>query len=576
MINSPIEEIKNKLNVVEVIGSYIKVQKAGANYRAVCPFHSEKKPSFFISPARQIWHCFGCGLGGDVFAFIKHIEGVEFGDALRILAQKTGVELKRENPKLRTERQRLYEICELATMFFEKQLESKTGKEVIEYFLKRKVNKESIAKWRLGWSPDSWYGLAEFLRKKGYANDESVKAGLVIKNDKGSYFDRFRSRIMFPIFDLNSQVVGFGGRIFKTEDTAKYVNTPSTILYDKSRILYGLDKAKLAIRKNDACVLTEGYVDVILAHQMGVENVVAASGTALTPYQLKILKRYSENLLTCFDMDIAGDTATKRGINLAQAQGFNIKVVVLPEDKDPADVISEKPEDFSQAIQNAKGIVDFYFDNAFSHLDSKTPEGKKEISQILLPVIKIIPNKIEQFSWLQKLAKKLEVSENVVEQELKKTKIEEEALGLEPEEKEVIIQKPRKDLLEERLIVLLLRSKPLISCIDDDFCSLLSPQSSQIISCIKDNKEVPEELLETFNYLGLKSDIEEELNEEETQEEAINCVNEIKALVMKEKLGRMSQEIKKAELGKDQSKNKELTEEFSKLAKKNYENNQKS
>ncbi|MBU1876903.1 DNA primase [Patescibacteria group bacterium] len=567
MINSPIEEIKNKLNIVEVIGSYIKVQKAGANYRAVCPFHSEKKPSFFISPARQIWHCFGCGLGGDVFAFIKQIEGVEFGDALRILAQRTGVELKRENPKLRTERQRLYEICELTTMFFEKQLESKTGQEVKEYFSNRKVNDESIVKWRLGWSPDSWYGLAEFLRSKGYKNDELVNAGVVIKNDKGSYYDRFRNRIMFPIFDLNSQVVGFGGRIFKSEDTAKYVNTPSTLLYDKSKILYGLDKAKLAIRKNDACILTEGYVDVILAHQMGVENVVASSGTALTPYQLKILKRYSENLLTSFDMDIAGDTATKRGINLAQAQGFNIKVVVLPEDKDPADVISEKPENFSQAIKNAKGILDFYFDNAFNHLDSKTPEGKKEISKALLPIIKRIPNKIEQFSWLQKLAKKLEVSENVVEQELKKTKIEEDALGLELEEKEAIMQKPRKDLLEDRLIVLFMRSKSLMGGIDDNFYNLLSPQSFQIISCIKDDKKVPDELSETFNYLGLKADIEEDFNEQETQEEVIDCVHEIKALAMKEKLDKISQEIKKAELERNQSKIKELTEEFNKLAK---------
>jgi len=567
MINSPIEEIKNKLNIVEVIGSYIKLQKAGANYRAVCPFHAEKKPSFFVSPARQIWHCFGCSKGGDVFGFIKEIEGVEFGDALRILAQKTGVELKRENPKLRTERQRLYEICDLASLFFEKQMESKTGQEVKAYLLNRKVNNDSIVKWRLGWSPDSWYGLAEFLRGKGYKNDELVNAGLVIKNDKGSYYDRFRSRIMFPIFDLNSQVVGFGGRVFKSDDTAKYVNTPSTILYDKSKILYGLDKAKLAIRKNDACVLTEGYVDVILAHQVGVENVVAASGTALTPYQLKILKRYSENLLTAFDMDIAGDTATKRGINLAQAQGFNIKVVVLPQDKDPADVISEKPEDFSQAIKNAKGILDFYFDNAFARLDSKTPEGKKQISQMLLPVIKRIPNKIEQFSWIQKLAKKLEVSENVVEQELKKTKIEEEAFGLEPEEKEVIIQKPRKDLLEERLIVLLLRSKSLISGIDNDFYNLLSPQSFQIISCLKDNKEVPEELSETFNYLGLKADIEEGFDEQETQEEVVDCVNEIKILAMKEKLDKISQEIKKAELEKNQSKIKELTEEFNKLAK---------
>ena len=565
MINSPIEEIKNKLDIVDVIGNYIKLEKAGANYRAVCPFHGEKKPSFFVSPARQIWHCFGCGKGGDVFGFIKEIEGVEFGDALRILAQKAGVELRRENPKLRTERKRLYEIYELAVLFFEKQLESKTGQEVKEYLLKRGMNKESTVKWRLGWSPDSWNGLSDFLKKKGYKDEEVIKAGLAIRNEKGSYYDRFRSRIMFPIFDLNSQVIGFGGRIFKSEDTAKYVNTPNTLLYDKSRVLYGLDKAKLEIRKKDFCVLTEGYVDVILAHQMGMENVVATSGTALTPYQLKLLKRYSDNLLTAFDMDVAGDTATKRGINLAQAQGFNIKVVVLPEDKDPADVISENPQEFSKLVEGAKGILDFYFENAFNQADSKLPEGKKEISKILLPVIKRIPNKIEQSSWIQKLAKKLDVNEQAVEQELNKVKIEEEVFGLEPEEQEVIAQKSRNQLLEERLIILLLQSKPLVELIDDNLCSCLSDQASQIISCLKQNKEIPADFLEFFNYLGLKADIEQSL-EEETKEELISCINIIKTLAMREKMDDISQEIKRAEVEKNYQKVQELTEEFNKLA----------
>ncbi len=565
MINSPIEEIKNKLDIVDVIGNYIKLEKAGANYRAVCPFHGEKKPSFFVSPARQIWHCFGCGKGGDVFGFIKEIEGVEFGDALRILAQKAGVELRRENPKLRTERKRLYEIYELAVLFFEKQLESKTGQEVKEYLLKRGMNKESTVKWRLGWSPDSWNGLSDFLKKKGYKDEEVIKAGLAIRNEKGSYYDRFRSRIMFPIFDLNSQVIGFGGRIFKSEDTAKYVNTPNTLLYDKSRVLYGLDKAKLEIRKKDFCVLTEGYVDVILAHQMGMENVVATSGTALTPYQLKLLKRYSDNLLTAFDMDVAGDTATKRGINLAQAQGFNIKVVVLPENKDPADVISENPQEFSKLVEGAKGILDFYFENAFNQADPKLPEGKKEISKILLPVIKRIPNKIEQSSWIQKLAKKLDVNEQAVEQELNKVKIEEEVFGLEPEEQEVIAQKSRNQLLEERLIILLLQSKPLVELIDDNLCSCLSDQASQIISCLKQNKEIPADFLEFFNYLGLKADIEQSL-EEETKEELISCINIIKTLAMREKMDDISQEIKRAEVEKNYQKVQELTEEFNKLA----------
>ncbi len=371
---SPVDEIKERLDIVEVIQSYIKLQKAGANYRANCPFHSEKKPSFFVSPARQIWHCFGCGKGGDIFGFIREIENVEFGDALRILANRAGVELKKQFPEeeaaLKTERERLYEICELSSKFFERQLEaSKIGEEAKKYLLGREISEESIKKWRIGYSPDTWQGLSDFLVGRGYKREEVEKAGLAIKNNDGGFYDRFRARIMFPIFDLNSQIVGFGGRIFgqkESTEIAKYVNTPSTILYDKSRILYGLDRAKMEIRQKDFCILVEGYTDVIMSFQADVSNVVATSGTALTNYQLKILKRYSENIYTSFDMDLAGDSATKRGIDLAQLQGFNIKVVVIPEDKDPADLISKSPKDWEKIIKEAKSILDFYFETTFS------------------------------------------------------------------------------------------------------------------------------------------------------------------------------------------------------------------
>jgi DNA primase len=312
MLGSPIDEIKSRLNIVEVIQSYIKLQKAGANYRAVCPFHSEKSPSFFVSPARQIWHCFGsCGEGGDIFKFVMKIEGVEFGDALRILAQKAGVELKKQDPKLQTERHRLYSICEIACRFYQKQLGSgEAGQEAKKYLLDRGITEESIEKWRIGYSPDVWRSLTDFLISKGYERNEIEKAGLLLNSEKtGGYYDRFRGRIIFPVFDLSSQVVGFGGRIFKKGVTkalvgggskggttpvpgeigeAKYINSPATILYDKSRILYGLNKSGQSIRKNDRFIVVEGYMDAIMAHQIGCDNVVAASGTALTQFHLNI------------------------------------------------------------------------------------------------------------------------------------------------------------------------------------------------------------------------------------------------------------------------------------------------
>jgi len=563
MLN-PIDEIKNRLDIVEVIGSYLKLKKAGANWRALCPFHSEKTPSFFVSPARQIWHCFGCQKGGSIFNFIMEMEGVEFGDALRILAQKTGVQLKRQPPELRTERQRLYEICELATQFFEKQIESKTGEAVKEYLLGRGINKESLKKWRIGYSPDTWGGLSDFLISKGYKKEEVEKAGLVIKSETGdNFYDRFRGRIIFPIFDLNSQVVGFSGRIFKSEDTAKYVNTPSTLLYDKSRILYGLDKAKVEIRKKDFCILVEGNTDVIMAHQADSGNAVATSGTALTTSQLKILKRYSDNLFIAFDMDIAGETATKRGIDLAQIQGFNLKVVRLPSGKDPAEIISKNKKEWERSLKAAKSILDFYFKTAFSNQDVKTAEGKKEISKILLPVIRRIPNKIVQAHWIQELAKKLEVKEESVEEELKKVKLETFDLAVELSQPQAPLPKTRREMLEERLITLILKSPQNLNLIEKNRLANFSPQVQEILIKLG-KKQTPDS--EFFNYLSLKAEVENE-EEKEIVPEIKYCLEELQSLEIKNKLNQISKEIKKAEEEKDLKKIEKLTQEFNQLAK---------
>ncbi len=587
MISSPVDEIKNRLDIIEVIGSYIKLQKTGINYRAICPFHSEKKPSFFVSPTRQIWHCFGCGKGGDIFGFVKEIEGVEFGDALRILAQKAGVELKRKTPEYvqwKSEREDLYEICELATKFFEKQLEeSKTGKEAKKYLIGRGITEESIRKWRIGYAPDVWQGLSDFLISRGYTEEQIKKAGLGLSSEKGSFYDRFRGRIIFPVFDLNSQVVGFGGRVFKDKDNkeiAKYVNTPQTMLYDKGRILYGLDRAKVEIRRKDFCILVEGYVDLIMVSQAGFQNVVATSGTALTPFQLKILKRYSENLFTAFDMDVAGDAATKRGIDLAQLQGFNVKVVTLPEDMDPADAVLKDPKIWEKAVAEAKSIMDFYFDSAFAKFDKGSADGKKEISKVLLPVIKRIPNKIVQAHWIGELAKRLKVKEENIEEELKKAKVEEypEAFGLEPEEVSNLPPKSRRELLEERLVTLILKAPQNMEIIKEEELNRLSPQIKEILLKLKKNKKIESDFfnypnavksgeeINLFDYLALKAEVEE-IEEKEISPEIQCCLKEILVIEIKDKLDQISQEIKTAEEEKNWKRVEELTKEFNELAK---------
>lgn len=582
MINSPIEEIKNKLDIVELVGSYIKLQKAGVNYRAVCPFHSEKGPSFFVSPARQIWHCFGsCQEGGDIFKFVMKIEGVEFGDALRTLAQKAGVELKKLDSQTtfqNKQKNRLYEINELTCKFFEKQLESSlSGKEARQYLAGRGVSEESISRWRLGYSPEPWDALFSFLVQKGYKEEEIEKTGLTLKSQKnGKWFDRFRGRIMFPIFDLNSQVVGFGGRVFKNtkrqdgSDEAKYINSPATLLYDKSRILYGLNKASLEIRKKDSCILVEGYMDAIMAYQAGTQNVVATSGTALTINQLRMLKRYSNNLCTSFDMDLAGNSATKRGIDLAQAEGFDIKVVILPGDKDPADLVLRESALWMQSVQNAKSIHDFYFSLILSKYDRNSIEGKKEISRFLLPIIKKIPNKIEQGAWIKNLSDQIGIKEEYIIAELDKVQIQGSYEAKEAIQNPPIVVKNRRGLLEERLAMLLMKNPASCQMLSKEDLKIFSLSEVRVLDYLLENKGVigaslPEDLSDKINCLFLKS--EAELNEVNAENEFKDCLMQLKMLYAKEQLSNISREMKRAEQENNYQKVQELVQQFNQEAK---------
>ncbi len=584
MSNLPIQEIKERLDIVEVIGSYIKLQKTGQNYRALCPFHSEKKPSFFVSPARQIWKCFGCNAGGDIFKFVMMIEGVEFGDALRILARRAGVELKPYKPELKTKRSRMYEICELSCQFFEKQLkESSVGKRAKEYLLKRGVTEESIKKWRLGYAPNTWQGLSDFLVGKGYKRGEVVEAGLAIESEKSQMpYDRFRGRIIFPIFDLNSQVIGFAGRVFEKtkneEEIAKYINIPNTLLYDKSRVLYGLNFAKMKIREKDACILTEGYMDVILAHQAGFENTVAASGTALTPYQLKILKRYTSNLLTAFDMDVAGDMATKRGIDLAQKEDFNVRVITMPKGSDPADVIVQNPKTWANLINKAKEIMNFYFESALSAFDKESPEGKREIAKLLLPKIKVISNKILQSHWIQKLAEALKVSQEAIVEELKKIAPKSEEISPESQVSPPA-PKTRKEILEEKVVSLIFNSPQCLNYLEKEDLEVFSPQIKTILTCFK--KEMPtnsqeidklikklenesEEMKNLLLTLSLRAEIEKE---PEPEKEIRICLKSLKEIATQNTLSQLSKEIQIAEAAGDEKKVKNLIQKFNRLAK---------
>lgn len=576
MENSSIQQIKDRLDIVEVVSSYLKLEKTGINLRACCPFHHEKKPSFFVSPSRQSFKCFGCGASGSIFDFVMKIEGLEFGDALRILAKRAGVELKKVDPQVASKRQRLYEILEIACLFFEKQMETgESGKKVSEYLEKRGLREETIKKWRLGYSPETWQGLSDFLISQGYNRDEILQTGLSVQSEKNkaTYYDRFRGRIMFPVFDLNSQVVGFGARILEgqiADAGAKYINTPATELYDKSRTIYGLNFAKMNIRQNDCCILTEGYMDVILSHQAGFENTVAASGTALTQNQLAIIKRYTSNLLTAFDMDSAGGMATVRGIDLALENDFEVKVITMPQEKDPADVILENPKLWQDLAEKAQSIMDFYFATAFLKNNSATAEGKKAIANFLLPKIKKISNGIGRAHWIQKLANDLAIAEEAVREELKNIK-EEKSAYISKNEEKAIAQKPvfknRWELLEERIIALALKRDDGLSFVASQAKDFFSEKTKAIFAVLDQGvddclERAEGQVKETLRDCLMKSELEIAENPEEELRE---CLCQLKKIKSKEQLTELSQKIQQAQAQQNHEEISLLMSEFNNL-----------
>ncbi|HOI59777.1 MAG TPA: DNA primase [Candidatus Pacearchaeota archaeon] len=573
-----LDEIKNRLDIVDVISGYIKLEKAGANYRARCPFHDEKTASLMISPGKQIWHCFGCSKGGDMFEFVKEMEGVDFRDALEILAKKAGVELKnydKSSLQNKGEKQKIGEVLEQALKFFEYYLQkSQRGKMAKEYLLKRGLSEDLIKDWRIGYAPDNFDKLSKFLEDRGYNKTFIEKAGLAFLKSNGGLCDRFRSRIIFPFFNLNSEIIGFTGRIFGKEDnTAKYLNTPSTILYDKSRALFGIDKAKIEIKKEDKCILVEGNVDCIMAHGAGTKNVVAVSGTALTDLHLKIIKRYTLNLVFAFDMDNAGAKATERAIDLARQIGFNVSILDLGKEKDPADIILKQGgKRWLEIINKAEKVMDFYFRKAFSNRDINNVDDKKKITEEILPQIKKIENTIEQAYFIQKLAQNLMVREDDVRKELAKTKIEKKEEEKIVEAKEHLSQKQK---IEKKFLKLYL-----INTVDlKDNIHLFSKKYRTILEKLNGKDDVYNELnniIEDKKFLSeiiLGAEREKDLlkeNDISVIEEIETCLLNLRKIFEEDKKRNLSLKIKNE---KDPLEANKLIEEYLNLINQSYGKN---
>src|SRR3989338_5989612 len=355
-ISSPVQQIKDRLSIEEVVSSYVKLEKAGANFKAKCPFHNEKTPSFFVSPDRGSYYCFGCAAKGDIFTFIEEFEGLDFKGALKVLAEKAGISLSGYSKEKEGEKEKLYRVMEESTKFFEKNLTE--NKEVLDYLRKRGLEDKTIKDFRVGFIKDDWRLLYAYLKSKNFTDIEIEKAGLAKKTEKGMY-DRFRGRIIFPISDSSGRVIAFSGRIFiDDEKSAKYLNSPDTPIFSKSMVLYGLDKGKASIRKNNFSILVEGQMDLVLSHQAGYKNTVATSGTALSDStiskenvvsNLGLLRRLSLNIVIAFDADRAGFNASSRAGKIALSLGMDVKVVSMPEGVDPADLISRGHSQIGEA-----------------------------------------------------------------------------------------------------------------------------------------------------------------------------------------------------------------------------------
>ncbi len=475
-MSTPVEDIKQRLDIVELINEYIPLKAAGSSWKAKCPFHNEKTPSFMVSRDRGTWHCFGCGRGGDMFSFVEEIEGMDFPETLRLLAKRAGVQLKDFDPKAQSQKTRLLDLLRWVNRYYQEVLRKATDAKVArDYLQERGVKPETVEEFGLGFAPNGWDTTYQALRKKGFKDDDIFQAGLTIKKDRGAgYYDRFRGRIMFPISDVHGTVVGFSGRILdalvdpKGPPPGKYINSPQTIAYNKSAVVYALDKAKQAIKQADRAVLVEGQMDCLSSHQAGVMNVVASSGTALTADQVGLLKRFSSNIVLSFDRDAAGFQAALRGVDQALQVQMNVYVTRLPAGKDPDELIRQDVSAWSSAIAKAQPYLEYMFEEATLNRDLTKVEDKKAVAKFLLPILGKVADPVEQSHYLQRLADLVQVEAGVLRKSLpserrsKPTKTKQTSAA-----ESIMVDRFRA--ISERFLAVLIAQPGLIALVEQQF-----------------------------------------------------------------------------------------------------------
>lgn len=568
MAGSNVEDIKGKLDIVDFLKGYLKLQPAGKNFKALCPFHNEKTPSFMISPDRQTWHCFGCALGGDVFAFVMRYENIEFGEALKILAEKAGVELKYSSSPDYKFSGLLYEINDAAKKFYMGEL--RNFPEAARYLSERGLSEATIEEFEIGWAPNGSEMLNLHLMKRGYAPEDIVRAGLAFKSERGLQLDRFRGRIMFPIHNHVGKTVGFTGRIFPKFDDGsmgKYINSPETPIFNKSKLLYGFWKSKNAIREANSVFLVEGQMDFLMSYQAGIQNAVASSGTALTADHLRALRRLTDQLVLSFDNDEAGWAAGERAIDLAEAADFNVKVIVLDGFKDPADAIQNNTAAFTQAFHAARPAPEFYFERYLRDFKDLSPRDAlargdfKKNLRVVLGKVKNIPSPVEQNIWLKEFGRRLGLDESALREETEQmsagTASGKDGAFDVADSREAIPPRnlSRRELLSEYLLAVSL-AKNDFADIEDSFPHLAENYQA-VFSLLKEGKKrsADPQTDELVNVVMLRSG-------EARQEEIAQLKQYLAEEYSKERREAFVSAVKRAEASGDETAVKLALEEF--------------
>ncbi len=451
-----VAEIKAKLSAVEIVGETVQLKRAGTVYKGLCPFHAEKTPSFIVTPERETWHCFGCGEHGDIFTFLMRRDGLDFRESLTRLAERAGVELSERTAREDRRKRRLREALEAAIAWYrEVLLQARQAERARAYLTERGFTEETLDRFTIGYAPNNWEALTKRLRGKGFTDAELTDAGLASPSTRGGVYDRFRGRIIIPIRDVSARAIGLGGRILPGAEGPKYLNSPATVLFDKSRTLYGIDLAKGAIRREKLTVIVEGYTDVMAAHQAGFANVVASLGTALTAGQVELANRYADAVALAYDVDLAGEAATQRG--LLEELGpvvSKVRVIRIPAGKDPDELIRTDPDGWRQSVADAEELLPYFMARAAAEVDMRQAQGRSAYSRRMLDLLRRIPDRVEQDSYVPQLAQLAGIDERVLRDELSRGPV---PVSIRPQQSTSPLDgEPKLDQLQREALILLL------------------------------------------------------------------------------------------------------------------------